>query len=181
MKKFLVVLICVLSLFIVNVRAESTDTKEKIMVYIFSKDGCSHCEAAKAYFAEIEKDYGKYFELVNYQVYDLEWNIDEYYKGIMDDVASTMGDTVEGVPYIVIGSDYSANGFAESMEEEIKEEIVKAYEDENYKDVVAEAVKKAGDTTQKEDNESANIWIIIGIFVVVIGGCSALVAFSRKK
>jgi len=104
--------------------------REKINVYLFWGNGCPHCEHAKEFFSSIEEEYGKYYNLVDYEVWYNEDN---------NDLAQKVNDELEanatGVPFIVIGDDY-IKGYSSSMDEEIKETIVSQYENDNYVDVV---------------------------------------------
>ena len=110
MKKLLLGILCALSLSMLNVKAAEETTKDKINVYVFTKDGCPYCEKAKTFLNSITDEYGKYFNLVVYEVYDAEWNANENLKNAMDTVAKKFGDKVNGVPYIVIGDEASWPG-----------------------------------------------------------------------
>ena len=57
--------------------------ENKINIYIFWGDGCPHCEEAIKFFNSIEDEYGKYYKLVKYEV----WN-DQDNSKLMDEVAS---------------------------------------------------------------------------------------------
>ena len=111
-----------------NVKAAEETTKDKINVYVFTKDGCPYCEKAKTFLNSITDEYGKYFNLVVYEVYDAEWNANENLKNVMDTVAKEFGDKVNGVPYIVIGNEASWPGYQSAFDNDIKKAIKKAYE-----------------------------------------------------
>lgn len=142
---------------------------EKINVYLFWGQGCGYCEAAKEFFSSIEEEYGKYFELVDYEVW-----YDKNNNALKESVVEYFKDDVTGVPYIVIG-ETTFGGYASDFDEDIKDAIVEAYEDDDYVDYVAKII--AGDI---ETPKSYDTLIVIGIFVVIIGGFGALVYFSRK-
>lgn len=104
--------------------------KEPINVYLFWGNGCPHCENAKEFFSEIEDEYGKYFELVQYEVW-----YDQDNKSLYKNVKQELNDTADGVPFIVIG-DKTFRGYSSAIDQEIKDTILEKYEDENYVDIV---------------------------------------------
>ena len=179
MKKLLLGILCALSLSMLNVKAAEETTKDKINVYVFTKDGCPYCEKAKTFLNSITDEYGKYFNLVVYEVYDAEWNANENLKNAMDSVAKEFGDKVNGVPYIVIGDEASWPGYQSAFDNDIKKAIKKAYENENYKDIVAPLIDNS--IGEKKDEHSNDTIITVAILVVLVGGIGSLVYFSRKK
>lgn len=176
MKKILlsILTIFMVLMFPLSVIAEGKETREveenkKVNVYLFWGNGCGYCEAAKKFFASIEEDYGKYFNLVEYEVwYDKDNN------ALKESVAEYFNDDVTGVPYIIIG-ETTFGGYASTYDGDIKKAIKEAYEDEEYEDIVAKV--KGGDI---EPAKNYDTLIVIGIFVVIIGGFGALIYFSRK-
>jgi thiol-disulfide isomerase/thioredoxin len=93
----------------------------KTIVYLFRGEGCPHCQEAEEWFESIEKEYGNMFIIKDYEV----WYNDDNAK-FMQDVATSRGEEVNGVPYIIIG-DKSWKGFTNSYENEMLEEIKKVY------------------------------------------------------
>jgi len=181
LKKLLFVLLIMFTLVPFGVIAEEEKQekveKEPVKLYIFHGSTCGYCKATFEWLDTIEEEYGKYFDVVEYLVYDANWNADEYYLNLMETVADEVGETVEGVPYIVIG-EKTFPGYVADFDEDIKKAITDAYNDENYKDLVAEV---ENDIANEEEKPSYDGWIVAGIFIVILGGCGALVAFSRKK
>lgn len=178
MKKLLIGLFCLVAIFSLNIKNVNA-ANDKINVYVFTKDGCPYCEKLKAFLESIDKTHGKYFKIVEYQVYDSSWAADETYKTIMDKVAEKRGDTVEGVPYLVIGDSYSVNGYSTEYDDGIKEAIKKEYENDDYVDLVGDIAKEVLDS--KDNEHSSDGLIVAGILVLVIGGCGALIYLSRKN
>ena len=97
----------------------------------------------------------------------------------MDTVAKEFGDKVNGVPYIVIGDEASWPGYQSAFDNDIKKAIKKAYENENYKDIVAPLINSS--IGEKKDEHSNDTIITVAILVVLVGGIGSLVYFSRKK
>lgn len=96
---------------------ETNEDSKKVNVYLFRGEGCPHCQEAEEWFKSIEGEYGEYFHIIDYEIWNNEDN-----AALMQDVAEARGEKAEGVPYIVIGNK-SWNGFAESYEGEIIDQI----------------------------------------------------------
>ncbi|MBE6155318.1 MAG: hypothetical protein E7164_01005 [Firmicutes bacterium] len=195
MKKFIIVLVCFLTLGIMNVHADELELPavtdhEKVTIYVFRGNGCSFCRSALTYFNQNAGMYSDYFEVKAYEVWENSYN-----NELLNDVAEQMGDTLQGVPYIVIGNSYSENGFTSALGTEMIEAALQEYQNETYVDLVKEVAQSHGKSKSetlreacikeeiiKEDrNSKYDTIIILGIFAVVLGGGAALVAFSRKK
>ena len=132
MKKFLLV-ICLLLL--VCPTMVSAKEKEKVNVYIFHGNGCPHCAKALEFFDSIKEEYGKYYTLKKYETWT-SFSAKNNLK-IMYEVAEKYDVDTEqlGVPFIIVG-DKVFRGYTESYDEEIKQAIVDAYNDDNYEDKV---------------------------------------------
>ena len=141
--------------------------EEKVKVYIFRGEGCPHCEEALEFFNSLESDVTSRFELIQYEV----WN-DENNKALMEEVASKLGDTVSGVPYIVIG-DQSFKGFTDEIGEKMVNTINEYYENNTFIDAL-----DGINVENKKDNSDA---IVVGVFVTFIFVCAALIILARKK
>ena len=136
LKKLLLVLLIMMMAFPFFVKAdEEKEEKEPVKVYLFRSNTCGYCEAAMEWFESIEEEYGKYFDLIDYEVSNQE------NSQLWSDVATAMGDTASGVPYMVVG-DYSyPNGFGadtvisstsdQTMGDQLIERIMEIY-DERY-------------------------------------------------
>ncbi len=177
--------------------------KEKVNVYMFRGEGCGYCARAIAYFRTLQEDedYKDKFNVVTYEV----WN-DANNSKLMAAVADELGKTVNGVPFIIIGSK-TFNGYAANYNEDIEKAIDDNYDSKSYSDVVAKVIKdndyeeKATVTTlddikettteessnntstsnsKTESEEKSNTGIIIGICCVFIGGLGALIFVSRS-
>ena len=104
------------------------EAKEKINIYLFWGNGCSHCSNLKAFMASIEEEYGKYYNLYTFEVWSDEDNED-----LMNEMASVMGDELKGVPYMIIGKD-SYKGYSSNVDSRIKASIKAEYEREDRYD-----------------------------------------------
>ena len=200
MKKFLGVMIVTLTaLFLVGsasaIEKPKVTDHEKINVYIFRGSGCSHCYDALTYLYGLDGEYDDYFKVVTYEVWGNQNN-----SALAKAVAAKLGDEFGGVPYIVIGNKSFA-GFGSSTGTEIIETALEAYKNKKYKDVVASVIKSGNyDVVSQALSEAAyeegitevvppkveeekkdDTWVVLAVFVVIIGGFGALIYSSRKK
>lgn len=116
------------------------ENDDKITIYLFRGKGCSFCKAYLTFMDSITEEYGKYFNMVSFEV----WN-DENNWNLMQRVSYYLKKEIAGgVPYIIIG-DKVFPGFAESFEEDIKNAIVELYNtNKNDRYDVFEKVEKDG-------------------------------------
>lgn len=146
---------------------------KKINVYMFRGEGCPHCEEALEFFDSLSQDeeYSNYYKLVTYEV----WNDQDNAK-LMEEVADAFNEQASGVPYIIIG-EKTFSGYASSSDDEIKNAIKTAYENEEYKDVV----KEVKNGSYKKDEGSIPVVPIVIISVVAIIVVIGLVMFTKEK
>ena len=198
MKKIFSILVIVISIFsISNVSAkitlpEKTD-HEKVNVYLFWSSTCSNCHNLIKYFADKAEEYTDYFEIVTYQV-----NNDTNNSSLANAIAEQVGEESGYVPLVIIGDSYSVLGWSDDLGETIIKEALKAYQDEEYTDIVAKKIEKEKldvkatsfeDTctsigvkygSSKESKLNSKV-VISFISVVVLLGTSGLVFISKKK
>ena len=119
-------------------------------VYLFRGHGCSHCYELIEYLTTIVDEYGKYFNLVSYEVWYNTANSD-----LMTNVASVLGDNANGVPYLVIGNK-TFIGFRPSTDgEAIKKAIKELYKSDDKYDVMNH-LSEVNNNTNNESNNSGN-------------------------
>ena len=129
MKKKIILLLLVVALLPVRVFAVSRDYKEtddQAIVYMFRGQGCGFCRAFLTFLDSISDEYGKYFKLVSFEVWNNAVNGE-----LMDKISTSMGEKASGVPYIIIG-DKVFGGYAEQYDEDIKAAIMAQYENPSY-------------------------------------------------
>ena len=101
------------------------DDKQAI-IYMFRGDGCGYCRAFLEFLNSISDEYGKYFRLVSFEV----WN-DSNNSQLLNKVPIVTNVAAGGVPYIIIGEKVFA-GYAEDYNEDIKAAIMAQYKDSSY-------------------------------------------------
>lgn len=117
-------------------KGSSTQINETLTIYLFKRSTCPHCSNALSFFKSIQNDY-PYIEIKAYEV-----TKDDNNK-LLQLVAEKMNDgTINAVPYIVIGSNYSLNGYGASKDEELKNTIKDNYTNTNYNDIVEKVIKE---------------------------------------
>jgi glutaredoxin len=170
MKKIKGLILTLAFLFLMPLAVFASDN-EKINVYIFRGEGCQYCARALAFFEGLDDEYQSYFNLVEREVW-----YDTDNATLMQTVADYFGDTVNGVPYIIIG-DKTFNGYASDYDDEIKEAIKTAYEnvDGTYEDIVGPILDGAEVTKKSNDNSAITVIVIL----VTIAGIGFLVYMAR--
>ena len=99
LKSILLILLVMVTMFPPYINAETKKpeaNKEPVNVYIFHGSTCGYCKVAFEWFETIEKEYGDYFNLVDYEVWGNSEN-----QSLMEEVAALKGDAASGVPYIL--------------------------------------------------------------------------------
>lgn len=178
-------------------KPEVTD-HEKVNIYIFWGNGCPNCTNAINYFYELGDEYADYINVITYEVWYNQAN-----NNFAQEVAGLLEHELSGVPFLVVGEKY-ISGWGESVGTTLINDALKYYQDKNYKDVVKKAKEdtknEIKETTLKDayeleasqnQNENTNTpvkaeggkydaLIVVGIFVVLIGGFAALVVIGKK-
>ena len=201
MKKIILSLITAIMVFMLVPVTEAAEKPkvtdhEKVTIYIFWGNGCPNCTNAINYFYNLGDEYADYIEFETYEVWYNKNN-----SSFAQEVASSLDYNLEGVPFLVVGEEY-ISGWGDSVGETMINYALDYYQDKNYKDVVKEAEEKTEyelektslkdayeleesqnntNTTQPEvEGGKYDAIIIIGIFVVLIGGFAALVVVGKK-
>ena len=145
---------------------------EKVNVYVFRGSGCSFCLKALAYFSEAVNEYGEYFNVVTYEVWNSTDNGD-----LMQQVGETLGQSAKGVPFIVIG-DTIFPGYDESFNDDIKKTIMEQYESKDRYDVMDNLGK-----VKKENGSSktTSSWVVILVQVVTTLGLGTFIYFNDRN
>lgn len=165
MKKMKLFLVLILALLMVpfGVFADDDDKKE-VNVYFFKGEGCGYCAAGLEWFDELDDKYDDMYELHEYETW-----YDEKNANLMNAVAEVRDETVNGVPYIIVGNQ-SWNGFDENVGKEILAKIKEEYKAEERYDVmdyVDEAALVKG--PEKDDSIADDIAVTVLLLVVVAG------------
>ncbi len=153
------------------------ETDDQATIYMFRGQGCGYCRKFLTFLSSISEEYGKYFKLVSFEVWQ-----DQDNSELMQQVGESLGEEIGGVPFIIIG-DKTFPGYAETYDEQIKDAIKELYDEEEKDrydifDDLGNASKKKSEKEKKEEKD-ANVAGVIAI--VVIAGVVALAVISRRK
>ena len=135
-----------------------SESDDKITIYFFRGKGCKFCRAFLSYLNDIVPEYGKYFNVVAYDVWN-DRNSDE----LLDEVSEFLNQPSEGIPYAIIG-DTVFNGYSTDYDEAIKETIKKEYNKKKRYDVLFE-MKESKENENKVD--FTPVYVTCGIISLV--------------
>ena len=197
MKKSILVFLIVLFGFVLipyNVKAS-----EKATVYLFRGKGCPHCQDFIKFLNDINDEYGKYYELKSFEV----WNDADNYE-LMGTISEFLGQPSKGVPYIIIGKKV-VPGYIESLDDEIKKAIkdlyetkesdrydvfkeyektnklTKKYKSSNLKETVESEGLKYNEPGKKSSRGTSSVWIIVWNLIFTVISTSAILLFINYK
>ena len=179
MKLLLVLVVAVMPFTVAQAKKTTTTAAKKnpVTLYEFYGEECPHCAELNSYLDELKKDntINYMFKIVKLEVWHSESNSET-----MNKVASYFKYEVTGVPFYVIGEKYFS-GFGENSKSVIVSTIKEAYNNKDYKDIVAlvtDGKIKVDDPDVEEDNKSTIIAIVaIGVTLFVV----LLIIFGRSK
>ena len=206
MKKIIISFIAIVSMLVMMPIAKADSD---VTVYMFTKNGCSACEAAREYFEGLLEEDKDAFKLVNIEVWcgddvtdpnNPQWILgsEDAYNLLMAAVEHyKLDETKLGTPVIAIG-DYARIGFNSNDPSDITDAINKAKKSKKEVDVIKDLAEendielssvikdfdaKSCDKTAADTEKSGGKYdaiIIVSIFVVLIGGFAGLVVLGRK-
>ena len=150
------------------------ETDDQAVIYLFRGKGCGYCKKFLTFLNSIVDDYGKYFKVVSYEV----WN-DADNAELMSGVAKTLGKSADGVPFIVIG-DKSFAGYSEAYDDEIKSAIKDLYKTKKSKRY--DVIKEYNEGSNNEvDNDSSFVGVIVYSTIVSLGSALFVFLYERSK
>lgn len=140
------------------------ETDDQITIYLFRGKGCGFCNKFLNFLNSISGEYGKYFKLESYEV----WNNPNNSK-LLEDIGEFLDEDVRGVPFIIIG-DQIFPGYAEHMNDQIKAAIVNLYNSEDRYDVIEEMNKPVVEKPVKVKYAPIVIWNAVVTVLVTSAG-----------
>ena len=122
-------------------------SEDAITIYLFRGKGCKYCKNFLEFLNRNVKEYGKYFKLVSYEV----WNNSDN-RTLMKEVREYLNQTSSSVPFIIIGDKFF-KGYSEKRDEEILDAIVELYQSKNRFDIFEDMDKTVENNPVKKENE----------------------------
>ena len=98
---------------VVGVETES----DKINLYLFRGEGCPHCKKEKEWLKTIEKKYGDYLNIYEYEVWYNKENQEKYVKA-----TEVLEFNTNSIPFTIIG-DKKFVGFSDTIKSSIEDTI----------------------------------------------------------
>ena len=147
---------------LINTNYKETD--EQITIYLFRGKGCGYCKAYLEFMNSISEEYGQYFKIESYEV----WNNTNNNK-LMKEVANYLGEEANGVPFIIIGEQVFS-GYSDTYNEKIKAAITDLYntaKKDRY-DVFEEMQKSELSKGSKNGNANIIVWNLVFIILATI-------------
>ncbi len=168
------------------------ETEDQAIIYLFRGNGCGYCRNFLTFLNSIVPEYGKYFKVVSYEVWQ-----DASNTPLLNGFSKSLKVEVEGVPFIIIGNQYFP-GYANVYDDRIKEAILKEYENKNENNMIEEAMKNAGSegyidpnkennngeiyNTSTEANQTETSIVLWNLVFIIIGtGIILIVNYMQNK
>lgn len=151
------------------------ETDDQVVIYLFRGNGCKFCRAFLTFLNSIVEEYGQYFKVVSYEVWNNRDN-----SALLDEVATFLGydpnDEHFGIPFIVIG-DKVFDGYISSDDEDIINTIVSEYAkavDDRY-----DVFEEMGKAPEEKKSTSSNTGLIIGcVFAFLVISTVTLIVIN---
>ncbi len=152
---------------------ENTDYKEdskQAVIYMFRGQGCGYCRAFLEYMNSISKEYGKYFKMVSFEV----WN-DSKNSELLNKMPLVTNQSAGGVPYIIIGEKVFP-GYSSSYNEDIKKAIMAQYNDSSY-----DVMEKLDELLNGKSSNTTTFAVVFWNAFFVVAAAVAIILVNNKN
>lgn len=148
------------------------ETDDQITIYFFRGSGCSFCAGFLQFLNSIIGEYGKYFKVEAYEIWQNRNN-----AKLMEEVADFLGETADGVPFVIIG-DRVFSGYMSEYDDLVKQQIKALYDSDDRYDVMEEMEK----AKKEEAKYNVSGYAIIGWNALfVAAGTAVVILYNMKK
>ena len=149
------------------------ENDNQVIIYLFRGKDCEYCEEFLKFLNNNVNEYGAYFKLVSFEIYDNKEN-----NSLLNKVANYIGAPGEGIPFVVIGNKYF-EGYDSNYDSQILEAINKNYVDEVKER--ADIVKSLNNQAKAEAAPSTEFRIIAWNFIFFVISTCAIMLFVHFK
>lgn len=157
------------------------ENDKQVKIYLFRGASCSYCHAFLEYLNSISEEYGKYFKLEAYEVWEDNKNID-LYDDVVNYLNKRIGQTKYqsgSVPLIIIGEEVF-QGYSEVYNENIIATIKNEYNAKEKYDVMEEKEKQKKIDARNAFFESSKFSIICSTVITIIVTVSLILYFNNE-
>ena len=151
------------------------ETNDQAIIYLFRGQGCGYCKKFLTYLNSISKEYGKYFKVVSFEV----WN-DSKNSELMSKVAASKGDSANGVPYYIIG-DETFGGYSEEYNDRIKKAIMEVYNNPDSHADVFTALEESENGKKESNSGSSDSFATVFWNFVIVGAATGVILYFNNK
>lgn len=154
---------------------------KQVKIYLFRGSSCSYCHSFLEYLNSISEEYGKYFKLEAYEVWQDSKNI-ELYDEVVTYLNNHIGQTKYqsgSVPLIIIGEEVF-QGYSEAYDEDIITAIKNEYNAKEKYDVMEEKEKQKKIDARNAFFGSSKFSIICSTVITIIVTVSLILYFNNK-
>lgn len=144
------------------------ENDKQVIIYLFRGNGCQFCRSFLEFLNSIVDEYGKYFKVESYEVWENDDN-----KSLLKDVAAHLGYEDYGIPFIIIG-EHVFTVYNDKRNEEIINTIIKEYTKNDRYDVLVDMGIKKGPL-------KINYSLLINIVLVLAVGGLAFLEIKNMK
>lgn len=159
---------------------------ENVNIYVFTGDGCKHCNEAIEY---LYNHMEKYSDIMDVKIYEV-WNNQDNSK-LYNDLKNNSSLDIKTVPCIVIGDSYTLNGYTSLDGKKILNEAYTQSRSGNYHDIVKEYLVNHPNVKEKSMYEhlvhekvlkdsGIGDYVILGLFLLILV-LSIYFIFCKKK
>ena len=145
------------------------DDKQAV-IYMFRGQGCGYCRAFLEFLNSISDEYGKYFKLVSFEV----WN-DTKNNELFKKVPLVTNESANGVPYIIIGEKVFG-GYAENYNDDIKKAIMAQYNDPSY-----DVFEKLDEKLNGSGSSTSSFAVVFWNAFFLVAATVAIIVVSNKN
>ena len=149
------------------------ETDNQVIIYLFRGSGCGFCARLLSYLNSISTEYGKYFKVVSFEV----WN-DTRNSALLNKMPSVTNVAAQGVPYYIIGEKVF-DGYNETYNQKIIDAIM-----DEYKNPTEDIFSKLEKSEKKANSGETDTFAIIFwnlIFIIIASGVNIYLNNKNKK